>query len=256
MKTVQQIYETLCSLAPLELQLDFDNAGFLVGRSDTPVERVLLALDVTPCVIDEALEKGARLIVSHHPVIFDPVRSITERTPEGLRLLRLIENGLSVISMHTNLDIADGGINDVLIRALGAEPVAALDENGCGRIGVLPQETTLADFLARCRAALPAKGLRYLDAQRPVHRLAVMGGSGADSIACAAALGCDTFVTADVKYHDFQYALDLGINLIDADHFGTEQLVIPALQQKLQQAHPELAFLVSERHRAIVSFYV
>ena len=256
MKTVRDIFETLCRLAPLALQMDFDNAGFLVGRSDTPVNRVLLALDVTPECIEEALEKGAQLIVSHHPVIFQPVRSVTDRTSEGLRLLRMIERGLSVISMHTNLDIADGGVNDVLIVRLGAVCEGSLDEDGCGRIGVLPQTMPLADFLARCRAVLPAKGLRYVDAQRPVRRLAVLGGDGVDSLYRAAALGCDTFVTADVKYHAFQSALDLGINLIDADHFGTEQPVIPALHQALQEAHPDVVFLLSESEQPIVRFYL
>ena len=253
MKTVQELFDTLCAFAPPELQMDFDNAGFLIGHSGAPVNRVLLALDVTQGVIEEALEKGAQLIVSHHPVIFDPVRSITDQSPEGRRLLRLIETGLSVISMHTNLDIAPDGVNDVLIRLLGAEPDRALDENGCGRIGILPQPTPLSDFLTRCRNALPANGLRYVDAQRPVQRIAVLGGSGADSLSRAAALGCDTFVTADIGYHVFQSALDFEINLIDADHFGTEHPVILSLQDRLQKAHPDVDFMVSDHH-AIVRF--
>ena len=251
---VNDIFDTLCALAPLELQMEFDNAGFLLGHAEAPVETVLLALDVTDEVIDEAIERGAQLIVSHHPLIFTPPRSITDTDAAGRRLLKLIEQRIAVISMHTNLDIAAGGVNDVLIEALGAKAEGPLDEEGCGRVGELDEAMSLPDFLARCREKLPAEGLRYVDAGRPVKRLAVMGGSGADAIERAAALGCDTYVTADIKYHRFQKALELGLNLIDADHFGTENPVIPALAKTLSARFPALRVLVSERHRAIIHF--
>lgn len=254
MTKVNDIYLSLCRIAPPELQMDFDNSGFLLGHGDAAVDTVLLALDVTDAVIAEAIERRAQLIVSHHPLIFHPVRSITDADAAGKRLLCLAEKRIAVISMHTNLDIAAGGVNDVLLERFGLKAIQALDEDGCGRIGELEAALSLQDFLQRCKSALGCEGLRYADADRPVRRLALMGGSGADSIERAAALGCDTFVTADIKYHQFQKALDLGLNLIDADHFYTENPVIPRLAQLLALEFPAVRFLVSSAHRAIVSF--
>ena len=254
MTTVSDVFETICAWAPLELQMDFDNSGFLAGHREAPVSKVLLTLDVSDAVIDEAVREKAELIVSHHPLIFRPLRSATDETPEGRRLLKLIEHRIAVISMHTNLDIAEGGVNDALMTALGAQTEAALDENGCGRIGVLDAKVNLQDFLLRVKQSLLCRGLRYADAGKEVYRLAVMGGSGADCLERAAELGCDTFVTADVKYHQFQKAVDLGLNLIDADHFYTENPVIPVLAESLAKRYPELQILVSADHQAIVRF--
>ena len=254
MSTVRDVFQTLCQAASLELQMDFDNSGFLLGHGDHQVSRALLALDVTDAVIDEAIREKADLIVSHHPLIFHPMRSATDDTPEGRRILRLIENGIAVISMHTNLDIAEGGVNDVLMTALGIQTESALDENGCGRVGVLDAKLSMPEFIPRVKEALRCNGLRYVDAGKRVYRVAVMGGSGADSIDRAAALGCDTYVTADIKYHQFQRALDLGINLIDADHFCTENPVIPALLDLLQARHRDVEVRISAVHQAIVRF--
>ena len=254
MKTVQDIFETLCQAAPLELQMDFDNSGFLLGHGDQPVKKALLALDVTDTVIDEAIRECAGLIISHHPLIFHPLRSVTDHSPEGRRVLRLIENRIAVITMHTNLDIAEGGVNDVLMAALGVQTEASLDEDGCGRIGVMDAKLTMQEFLPRVKEALKCNGLRYVDAGKKVYRLAVIGGSGADSIDRAAMLGCDTYLTADIKYHQFQRALDLGLNLIDADHFSTENPVIPSLFELLRSRHPDVQFFVSAEHHPIIRF--
>lgn len=249
MISVNDIYAFLKSIAPLELQLDFDNSGLQIGRVSAPVERVLLALDVTSSVIDEAERMGAQLIISHHPLIFTPIKSVTDDT-----LLRLARDDIAVISMHTNLDIAPGGVNDVLIELLGARAECALDSDSCGRVGALPEAVALTDFLERCKAALNANGLRYYDAGRAVRRIAVMGGSGGDHIADAVKHGCDTYVTADIKYHQFLQAQELGINLIDGDHFCTENPVIPVLAKKLQEAFPELRVSVSSRHKQVAAF--
>lgn len=254
MRTVNEIFEKLCSWAPLELQMDFDNSGFLLGRGDRPVRKVLLALDITAPVIEEAQALSADLIVSHHPLIFHPLKSLTADGP-GEKALLMAEKGIAAICMHTNLDIAEGGVNDVLIRLLGAEPEGELDAQGCGRFGTLSEPMPLLDFLSLCKDRLRAKGLRYVDGGRHVRRLAVMGGAGGDALDDALAKGCDTYVTADVKYHVFLDAAERGINLIDADHFCTENPVIPVLAERLRSAFPELEFLVSREHRQIVSFF-
>ena len=254
MTLVRDILATLCELAPLELQMEFDNSGFQVGHGDQAVTKALLALDVTDEVVREAIESGAELIISHHPLLFRPPRRIVDSDPETGRILRLIEAGIAVISMHTNLDIAEGGVNDVLLRLLGAEPEAPLDAEGCGRIGTLPEPVSMERFLARCQERLSVNGLRYVSSGRPVGRLAVMGGAGGDALEDAFAKGCDTYVSADLKYHSFLRAQELGMNLIDADHFCTEQPVIPVLCEKLTQRFPDVSFRVSRKHGAAIRF--
>ena len=254
MESIKAVYDYLCELAPPELQMDFDNSGFLLGRQGAEVKTVLLALDITDAVIDEAVGLGAELIVSHHPLIFEPLRSLTD-FGAGAKALRLAEEGIAAICMHTNLDIAPGGVNDVLMALLGAKSEAPLDADGCGRVGELASPMPLSVFLAHCRKALNANGLRYYDAGRPVKRIAVMGGSGGSAIEDAIRAGCDTYLTSDIKYHQFLDAAEAGINLIDGDHFCTENPVIPVLADLLQKRFPQLRVRVSARHGQTVSFF-
>ena len=264
MATVNDIYDFLNDLAPVRYQMDFDNAGFLVGDGSAAVERVLLALDITDDVIAEAAALRAQLIVSHHPLIFTPLRRATADDLTGRKLLALARNGIAAVCMHTNLDIADGGVNDALMAALGAEVTGGLEPSGtdadggvltCGRVGRLPEPMALSDFLPYVADRLRANGLHYVDGGRPVQKLAVCGGSGGSMLDLAAQKGCDTFVTADVKYDRFLAAKELGVNLIDADHFCTENVVIPVLQAKLQQRFPAVAFPISQVHHQTVQTY-
>lgn len=253
MAVLQDIFDSLCRFAPLELQLGFDNSGLLVGHLHAQIDKILVALDITEEVIEEAIAEHAQLIVSHHPVIWDPVKSLTDGGGER-KLLRMIENHMAAICMHTNLDIVQGGVNDVLMSILGAKAEAALDADGCGRVGYLPTAIPLGQFLRSCKTALNANGLRYYDAGKPVYHLAVMGGSGSDAIEDACRAGCDTYVTSDIKYHQFQRAMELGINLIDADHFCTENPIVPVLADFLRQQFPGVTCIVSQRHKQLISF--
>ncbi len=252
--TNRDIFDYLCELAPLELQLGFDNAGFLVGNKDAHVKRVLLSLDVTDDVIEEAIRIGAELIVSHHPLIWTPLKTLTMDDLTSRKLIRLVRHDISVISMHTNLDITEGGVNDVLISLLGAKCTGSLDSDNCGRVGELEEEVGLEDFLKRCKRALSVNGLRYVDGGRGVKRLAVMGGAGADAMHCAIEKGCDTYVTADIKYHQFLEAKELGLNLIDADHFCTENSIMDVIYKKLKASFSTLDVQLSAVHSQAVSF--
>lgn len=249
MTKVSDIYNYLCRMAPLQLQMDFDNSGLLVGRPEREVNKAILALDVSPDVIAEAIESKAQLIISHHPLIFSGIKSVTDK-----KLLDLVENGIAVISMHTNLDIAPGGVNDVLLSLLGAKCTDVLDEAGCGRVGFLENQLDLNSFLVNCKKLLACNGVRYYDAGRAVKNIAVMGGSGGDAIDAAFNKGCDTYVTADVKYHQFLKAAELGLNLIDADHFFTENPIIPVLCERLKAVFSDVDFSVSKKHEAIIKF--
>ena len=156
--------------------------------------------------------------------------------------------------MHTNLDITEGGVNDVLIGLLGAAPLKSLDSSGCGRIGELDEPVSMENFVKRCKKALDNKRIKYYSVGRKVSMLAVMGGAGGDFIEDAYKLGCDTYVTSDIKYHQLLRAKELGINLIDADHFCTENPVMQVLSDKLSAHFPDVEFLVSERHGQIIDY--
>lgn len=249
---VFDIYDYLQSIAPLELQMNFDNAGIQVGSLHQAVNKVLVALDITNAVIDEAIALGAELIVSHHPLIFGGLSNVTAEG-KGAKTLRLAHVGITAISMHTNLDIAPGGVNDVLIELLGAKSEQGLDAVNCGRVGELPEAMEFIDFAKMCREKLGVNGLRYYNAGRPVKRLAVMGGAGGDEVQTAFERGCDTYVTADVKYHQFLLAEELGINLIDADHFCTENPIVPVLGRMIKDNFPGLEVAISKVHHQIVS---
>ncbi len=261
MATVKDIYLCLDELAPFALQMDYDNSGFLVGRGETPVERVLVALDITESVVEEASASGCRLIVAHHPVIFHPAKSMTDETVTGRVLLALTEHKIAAICAHTNLDAAQGGVNCCLARALGLEEIGQLHQDGvdpCGRpygIGRVGRAArpglSAGDYAAYVKERLGSASVRYVDAGRPVERVAVGGGSCASMLADAAAAGCDTFVTADVKYDQYLEAGALGINLMDAGHYPTEQVVCRPLADRLAARFPGLRVTVSSRHKEI-----
>ncbi len=255
MPTVGEVFAFLNEKAPVARKMDFDNVGLLVGRRDRAVKRALVSLDITDQVIEEAAALGAELIVSHHPIFFS-LKTVTDGDMDGSRVLALAEGGIAAICMHTNLDAAQGGVNDALMAALGGHAEAVLEpDTGIGRIGTLQAETPFADFLRLVKEALRSNGLRYHDGGRPVKRLAVCGGSGGGDVGLAAEAGCDTLVTADVKYHQFLEAKHLGLNLIDADHFCTENVVVPVLHRWLKEAFPDADVRISAVHGQTAQFY-
>lgn len=263
MITVRDINRFFSEKIPYSMKESFDNVGLLVGLNDTAVKKVLVALDITMETALEAAELGAQLIVSHHPLFFG-IKSISDDDPTGKIITTLLTHGISAICLHTNLDSAPGGVNDELIRAIGAVCSGILDEEhdgsmgayGIGRYGELPEAESMTEFLGRLRELLASNGLRYHDAERGVKRIAVCGGSGGEYLEKAYALGCDTYITADIKYDRFLMAKQLGINLIDGDHFCTENVVIPVLGQMLSRHFPELEVKTSDRHCQTAKFFV
>ena len=262
MKNVKEIFDYLDKKAPVAYKMDFDNPGFLVGDAKWPVEKIVLALDITDEVIDEAIAAGAGLIVSHHPLFFS-LKSVSSENSTGARAVRMIENKIAGICMHTNLDAVHEGVNDALALMLGLGNIEAFemsgtDENGnfygIGRIGRLNEPLTMDWFLPTVKSALDGNGLRYHDAGRPVSRVAVCGGSGGNYLELAVQMGCDTFVTSDVKYDTFLDAKRMGINIIDADHFCTENVVIPVLERWLKAEFPEIELIIS-KHGQTAQFF-
>ncbi len=256
MSTVSDIERAMYAWAPRELAEDWDNVGLLVGSGAAEVRRVLVALDVTERVADEAIARGAELIVAHHPLMncrWHEVQNVVDDNAQGRTIIKLIRNGVAAICMHTNLDAADGGVNDILAGRLGLSELSMLSEERIGRVGSLEREMPLEAFLGIVKRALNCPGLRYRDGGRPVRRVAVGGGSCFGYLGNALSMGCDTFVTADVKYHDFLDAN--GINLIDAGHFETEDPVCEAIGEHLRASFPQLELLRSEVHADPIRFF-
>ena len=260
MVTVKDILDFMESLAPAYMKEEWDNVGLICGSCDTPVTKVLVALDPFEDVCREAVSMSAELIVTHHPLIFEPTMRVTDETSVGRCIMMICRHGISAVNAHTNLDCAPGGVNDVLAGRLGLQNVSIIEPKGgavpygllrCGEVEAQPLET----FLATVKENLGCEGLRYVDGGSPVRKVAVGGGSCASELLSAKAAGCDTFVTADVKYNGFWDAKDLGMNLIDAGHFCTENPVVPVLAAKIAAAFPELAVKISEKHRDCMKFF-
>lgn len=256
MVTAADVEKLLYSWAPKELAEDWDNVGLLIGDAEREVKRVLVALDITEDVVDEAIRAGADLIVAHHPVMncaWHEVQTIRTDDMQGRKLTKLIEHRISAICMHTNLDAAEGGVNDVLAATLGLSGLEALGADGIGRIGTLNGEKTLAQYLAFVLKSLSCRGIRYRDGGKPVHRVAVGGGACGCYIAEALRKGCDTFVTSDLKYNDF---LDTeGLNLIDAGHFPTEDVICDELVRRIGEAFPAIHVQKSAVHAEVIHYY-
>lgn len=258
MPTVKLIESKLFEFAPPQGAMDWDNVGLLVGDPNTEVSRVLVALDITEAVVDEAIEFGAQLIVAHHPVMnckWLPVQTVRQDTPQGHLLIKMLNAKLSAICMHTNLDVAKGGVNDALAGALKLIDPGPLGDDGIGRTGSLLAPVSLIEFLSQVYDALQPNGMRYVDAGRPVSRVAVGGGSCSDYIDAAISAGCDTFVTADISYHTFLDTASMNLNLIDAGHFPTENVVCPVLIRVLKQAFPKLLIKHATSHQEVIRYY-
>lgn len=262
MTTVNDILTYIHTIAPPYMKESWDNVGLNCGHTNRPVTKILVALDPFTHVCQEAKQWGADLLVTHHALIWKP-GFVTDSSVWGSNTLYLIENGIAHINAHTNLDCAPGGVNDVLAETLGLQNIQVIrpggvDENGnewgllhCGDVA----EQSLDDFLATVKSSLHCDGLRYVSAGKPVRKVAVGGGSCAGAMHDAVAAGCDTFVTADIRYNQFWDAHDLGLNLIDAGHFHTENPVVTVLAAKLQAQFPQIEVKISETHTDCMKFY-
>lgn len=254
MITVKDVLSYLETIAPPALKMEWDNIGLLCGKAEQPVSKLLIALDPFPSVCEEAYDVGADLIVTHHPLIFGEVQSVTDESSTGRAILFLASHNISAINAHTNLDCAPGGVNDVLAEKLGLSDIQVI-EPGLLRHGSV-QAQSLEAFLANVKEKLSCPGLRYVSGGKPVCKVAVGGGSCASELYSVSSAGCDTFVTADVKYNQFFEAKELGINLIDAGHFYTENPICQVLADKLQAKFPEIKVVISKNHTDCVNFFL
>lgn len=243
----QQIINKIESFAPPSLACEWDNPGLLVGSKDREVKRVLLALDINKKTVSEAISNGCQMIVSHHPLFLSGVRKIDFDTPEGALIKLLIENNITAFSAHTNMDAANGGINDTLANMFSLSDVGILEPTsgglGIGRYGNLPKEMLASEFSQIVCKKLNTPYVRINNDQM-IKRLAICSGGGGDYVKFAKEHNCDCLLTGDVKYHHALDADDHGITVIDAGHFPTEKLVCNIFYDILKDEDLEL--IISE----------
>ncbi|MEG1744534.1 MAG: Nif3-like dinuclear metal center hexameric protein [Ruthenibacterium sp.] len=242
MLTNKEALEYLDALAPLSLACEWDNPGLLMDSGEA-VTGILCALDITDTVVHEAQEKKCNLIVSHHPVIFHPLHALRD-TDVPYRMAQL---KVSAICMHTNLDAANGGVNDTLAQLLELQNVQPFGD-GMGRIGVLTQPIEAAEFVRRCRALFGP--CQYTAGGEAVSAVAVLGGSGGDEAQAAFDAGADAYVTGEAAHHHAIAALHQGKTLVAAGHYATEHPVVAVLTQRLAQRFPDVLVCSSENETA------
>ena len=220
--TVETIYKKICERIPEELREPWDNDGLMCSSdTDKEVKRAIITLDVTENIVDYAIANNIDLIVSHHPLIFKPISSVTEDSHIARKVIKLIKNDVSVISLHTRADKVEGGVNDLLADILGLRRPEPFGEGGLGRIGTLDEELSMEDFSYLLKGLLDCDGVKVSDACIPVSRVAVVGGDGKDFVKEALRLGADTYVSGRIGYNVMDeivlYCYDITINLQSED---------------------------------------
>ena len=273
---IQHLVDHLDATFLPELQEDYDNAGFLLGHADEPYRGALVALDLTPDVAREAIALGLNLIVTHHPLIFSGLRRITSQSELGRTVLALAEHRIAVYAAHTNLDNLPWGVNGALAERLGLQQCRILSplgaDTGAGLIGTLPHPVPADQFLQHVKEVLHIPTLRTSDfniqnskfkiqnsefknqnSEFKIQKVALCGGSGSHFIGDAIAAGADLYLTADLKYHDFQRA-EGRIILVDAGHYETEQFAKEIISRRISEKFSNFACRISSQQESIVRY--
>nr|MBQ8890851.1 Nif3-like dinuclear metal center hexameric protein [Clostridia bacterium] len=239
--TVREIYDSLIERIPDALAEAWDNDGLMCASDDTrEVKRALVTLDVTEEMVDYAIAGGIDLILSHHPLIFKPLKNLTEDDHIARKVIKLIKHDIAVISFHTRADKVEGGVNDTLCEIIGIKNAVPFGEGGLGRIGELDEELSMEDFSYLLKGLLDCDGVKVADACIPVQRVAVVGGDGKSYLGAALEMGADTFVSGRIGYNVMAEASEMGINLLEAGHFFTEHPVTAFFQSLLYHLDHEM----------------
>ncbi|MEN8189571.1 MAG: Nif3-like dinuclear metal center hexameric protein [Thermodesulfobacteriota bacterium] len=236
--SIRDITDFLETIAPMGLAESWDNVGLLLGRPDQEVHSVLIGLDPSLQLLDEAIERGCDLIITHHPIIFHPLKSIATDAPTGIFIQRALEHKIAVIGCHTNFDSAQDGVSDALAARLGLLDTSPLvpgeDQTGLGRIGLLDpplSSKAFSDLLfdVLCLPTLMVAG----KLPEQISRVAVCGGSGSELAETAQAMGADLYLSAEIKHSTARWAEDAGFCIIDGTHYATEFPLVELLAAKL-----------------------
>lgn len=249
MTLIKDILQYADAIAPLDTQAEWDNSGLLVGDENTQIHKVLLALDITESVVKEATDKGCELIISHHPVIFSPLSSVSS---EHI-VYKLVQSGVSALCLHTNLDRAQRiGVNVCLANALGLNNCTLYPDNFLC-VGTLSDTLSDKEFAQYVKEKLGCNGVRYTSG-KDVRVVGVCSGGGGDAVELYAQYGYDALVTGELKHHQFLYANEHNLCTVEAGHFNTEDVVINPLLDNLSAKFPDVSFEKSQALCDVVNF--
>ncbi len=239
---ITQLLEGLNQIAPFGLAENWDNVGLLIGHPEREVHSLLLGLDPTLSLLNEAITRGIGTIITHHPCIFRPFPSVNLSTPDGIFLEQALGHKINVIACHTNFDNAKAGVSDALTKLLKLEDVRPLrptigsddKTTGSGRIGEYKHLLSFTEFMQRCFQTLAIDTLQVAGA-RPgkIQRVALCGGSGSDLAADAFAQKADIYISSEIKHSTAVWAQDVGFCLINGTHYATEKPAMLLLEQQL-----------------------
>ena len=264
MAKFNDIIDFMNSFCPPHLAFSGDNVGLLTGSGNKEVSKILITLDVDEKVINEAADINADAIISHHPLMFRGTKRLTDSTPEERTLVSLIKNNIPLFSAHTNLDCANGGLNDYLAKKIGLKNTKVIDvvdtingvEHGYGRVGTLQEEQTLSVMLSRCTDVLETPFVKYVgDPDKIISTVAVNCGAGSDAIDFCIENNVDLFITGDVKYNPARDAMENNMALIDAGHYETEHIVCELLFDILSSEFADVEFVISKQNTPVFSVY-
>ncbi|MDR1391688.1 MAG: Nif3-like dinuclear metal center hexameric protein [Clostridiales bacterium] len=240
------IIKEIENLFPIGLAMEFDNTGLLIGSKNANIKKIFLCLEATKQNISDALDYSADLIISHHPIIFTPIKKIVDTDYKCYAIIKLIENKTSFYCAHTNFDIADKGLNDILAKKIGLKDIKKYN-SFIGRIGILENEKTLEDFAKHIKKILNCKALRFIgNKDSKIKKVAVCSGSGANFIENIFSIGTDVYLTSDIRHHDAILASELNLNIIDAGHFETENLFCDFMFDFLTKKFPKIEIIKSK----------
>lgn len=243
--TLARIVEIADNLFPFHEAEPWDNSGLQVGELAAPVRAVAFSLDPTPATLGFAEDQGCDLLITHHPVFLDPPRRITTDHLIGRIAMQAVKAGIGILSLHTNLDAAPGGLNDRIVMDLGLDQCIVPEPARCARVAMLPQPVTFSRFAARVRDRLDLTCVRTVcDRDVAVHRVFVAAGSGMGFLQDARSWNADVMVTGDIRYHGAQEALEWGLPLVDAGHFGLEKRAVSLLATSFQARFARLGLSI------------
>ncbi len=231
---------------PRDLAYDWDNVGLQVGTLNMKAKKVLVSLDLTKDVVKEAIDIKANMILTHHPLMFTPMDRIVFDSPKGWIIKNLIKHNITVYSAHTNYDLAEGGMNDVLANALNIQSPRMLDlEDEIGRYGEI-EEIGFEDFIKNIKATLKLDSVKVIGrTDKRIKTIGVSGGSGSKHMYEAKKAGCDVYLTGDVTYHTALDAIALGLTIIDIGHHA-EKIFVPAIVEELNEVFSDVEFIESK----------
>ena len=247
--TIGDIYNFIDSIAPFSTQEPWDHSGLLLGNRDKKVSKIMTCLDVTSDTVSKAIDFGADLIVSHHPVIWDPLSNIDFNSPVAMA----VRASIGVISAHTNWDLAEGGVNDVLSSVIGLQNIEKLAEDGeeaMLRVGELKVPVPASEFAEIVAESLDSV-VRVTKPDKMIRRVAVCGGAGACFINALPGKNVDAYVTGEVKHNEYLDAIEADISLITAGHYETETISMPILLEFLKKEFPDIEYKYVESVPAI-----